>query len=228
LAAGRHTLTIIQRWEDFSLALRNRTGNRLRSLFENEKNDFVPQEIRAIFQHYQENTKLTIDEKTRVRYYKEFTKAALGSSVLRFDQVERLVKKLDLVKGMSRADLHNIMSCKLEEASQLDQDDNGEAQVMVSNDLFNFEHLLSLICHLRKSHKSCGMASPCSLARLRSMLPIYPESAFKQTWDLFCLLVLLYCCFSVPIFIAFDDSTPTPFGYVGGVLDIVELGVDSV
>ena len=181
-----------------------------------------------LYQLYQDDSKTTYDEKTKSRYYKEFNKASLGSGALRFDQVERLMKKLDLVKGMSRADLRNIMSSKLEEPSRLPQDDAGEAQAMESNDLFNFEHFLALICHLRKSHKSRIIGSPFSLARLRNLLPIYPESAAKQTWDLFCLLVLLYCCFSVPIFIAFDNSTPTPFGYVGGPLDIVELGVDSV
>ena len=229
ISCDRHAVKVIQRWEDFSRALIDKNSVQSKTDFELDESESLPEEIKSIIQENQKKWDQFFDEKTKMKYYKAFTKTAVGSAVLTFDQVERLMKKLELVKGMSRSDLRNVMSSILEEPSDFClREDDGQAQAMASNDVFDFEHFFILICHLRNCHKIRNTGSSWSLSRLRTLLPIHPESSAKQTWDLFCLLVILYCCFSVPILIAFDDSTPTPFGYIAGPLDILELAVDCV
>jgi hypothetical protein len=47
----------------------------------------VPEDIAAMFDVYEKEKGLTIDDDVRLKYYKDFTRAALGASVLHFDDV---------------------------------------------------------------------------------------------------------------------------------------------
>ena len=61
--------------------------------------------------------------------------------------------------------------------------------------------------------------------RKKKWIPIHPDSVPKQIWDGFCMLLLVYCSFSVPYSIAFIDSDSseglTP-------IDISDLAIDLI
>ena len=141
ISCDRHAVKVIQRWEDFSRALIDKNSVQSKTDFELDESESLPEEIKSIIQENQKKWDQFFDEKTKMKYYKAFTKTAVGSAVLTFDQVERLMKKLELVKGMSRSDLRNVMSSILEEPSNFClREDDGQAQAMESNDVFDFEH----------------------------------------------------------------------------------------
>ena len=82
LAASRQH----QHWEKFSARLLrhgywSRLGDLAKSL------NAMPDDIAVIYDRIQKNMTYKMDPATRLRYYKEFTRTALGSMVLRFSEV---------------------------------------------------------------------------------------------------------------------------------------------
>ena len=72
----------------------------------------------------------------------------------------------------------------------------------------DFELFMTLACILkRRKQIMLENKSSTTLSALKRIIPLDPESNGKQCWDLFCMLLLLYCSFSVPYGIAFTDNT---------------------
>ncbi len=59
---------------------------------------------------------------------------------------------------------------------------------------------------------------------LSRLIPIDPDNSTKQGWDIFCLVLLLYCSFAVPYGMAFLDEgvsdALTPLDIFGLVVDM--------
>jgi hypothetical protein len=131
-----------QHWERFaSNALRKGYWSRLGDLAKTL--NALPEEIEAIFQRIQKNWpsgQFPIDDETKLQFYKEFTRTALGSTVLRFNEVETLIQRMHLATHINRVELNNRMNSKLE-TGQIEK--GGE-----QNEFFDFELFASLACDL--------------------------------------------------------------------------------
>jgi hypothetical protein len=129
-----------QHWERFaSRVLKEGYWSRLGDLAKTL--NALPVEIEAIFQRIEKNWPtghFPINSETRLRFYKEFTRTALGSTVLRFNEVETLIQRMQLATHISRLELNNRMNSKLETAQT-----GGE-----HNEFFDFELFASLACDL--------------------------------------------------------------------------------
>ena len=74
-------------------------------------------------------------------------------------------------------------------------------------DQYGFDVFVSILAAARQlSDAQARMRGWSAKAILGTALPIDPDSTAKQAWDVFMLLLLLYCSFSVPYEIAFLDS----------------------
>jgi hypothetical protein len=126
-----------QHWETFTARLLrhgywSRLGDLAKSL------NALPEDIAIIYDRIQKNMTYKMDKETRLQYYKEFTRTALGSAVLRFNEVETLIDRLKLADHINRVELFNLMNSKLE-AVQKGSD---------GNEFFDFELFASITCDL--------------------------------------------------------------------------------
>ena len=219
LAAGLK----FQKWEQLASSILKqgnwaRLGHLAKSLH------VLPEDIADIFNNLEKKSKIAIKAEMRLQYYQDFTRSALGATTLHFREVELLIRRRNPEIQIGHNDLHTLMTSKLEHpiASSKVNSEN--------NEYFDFEHFASLIYDLLHYHEESGRVQPTgwSIAELLRQLPLEPESGHKQSWDLLCLVLLLYCSFSVPYSIAFDDSVQEA-GYYGLTpIQAFELFVDCV
>ena len=196
-AAGR----VCIKWEKIAGALLKkgnwaRLGQLAKSL------STLPEDIAAIFEGIEKRSKVKMTSEVRLQYYQDFTRSALGSTTLHSRDVEILIRRRNPEIEIGYSDLHTLMTSKLEQsaaASKVRTEDN---------EYFDFEHFAGLLYDLHTYHAEKTRVRPkgWSILELIRQLPLDPESGRKQAWDIFCLLLLLYCSFSVPYSIAFDDS----------------------
>jgi potassium channel len=103
------------------------------------------------------------------------------------------------------------------------------ARIECDVDSLSFEFFLLLVCDLkgRKEKQNYEKELVMSMSSLSKLLPLDPESTFRQCWDLLCMLLLLYCSFYVPFGIAFPDDSS---GLGGGMSPVEAFGlaVDTV
>ncbi len=99
-----------------------------------------------------------------------------------------------------------------------------------NNEYFDFENFASLIYDLLLHHEETTRVHrrSWSVADLLRQLPLDPDSGFKQIWDILCLFLLLYCSFSVPYSIAFDDNVKGASANGLTPIQIFELFVDCI
>jgi hypothetical protein len=112
--------------------------------------------------------------------------------------------------------------------SKLEQSVASSKVYSENNKYFDFENFAALIYDLLQYHEETirVQRTGWSVAELVSQLPLDPDSGFKQSWDILCLLFLLYCSFSVPYSIAFDDSVQGADDSGMTPIQVFELCVD--
>jgi hypothetical protein len=141
-----------QHWERFaSKALRQGYWSRLGDLAKTLS--ALPEDVEAIFQRIQKNWpsgNFPIDSDTRLQFYKEFTRTALGSTVLRFNEVETMIQRMQLATHINRVELNNRMNSKLETNQK-----GGE-----QNEFFDFELFASLACDLYDLQRKLQKVDP--------------------------------------------------------------------
>jgi hypothetical protein len=162
----------------------------------------LPEEIAALYDDVEFSSGIRFDADERQKYYDEFTHMTSGSDKLSLSDIEVLVRT-KLGFNISRKALDALIQSKLKEST------SGE----YNRDGFGFEQFLSLVCELVQSPETRGkpaLSTKPSLGLiLRRTFPLDPESGIKMVWDMLCLLLLLYCSFSVPYSLAFDTDTPS-------------------
>jgi hypothetical protein len=191
----------VERWGKFSTTIVkqgywSRLGNLTKSLTS------VPDDIASMYNAFEAKIPVKLNEELRLMYYTEFTRIALGSTTVHFRDVETLIHRKNPDIVISKIDFLTLMTSKLHESS------TGNSALAENNEYFDFEHFLSLLYDLLKYHADVtelknGKRRMIDILR---RLPLDPESGPKQAWDIFCLFLLLYCSFSIPFSIAFDDS----------------------
>jgi hypothetical protein len=88
LAVAPRLSPAYQRWENFSSSLLkrgywSRLGDLARTL------NTLPEDIRTIFVTMEQKHDIRLDEGTKLQYYKDFTRTALGATMLHVDEVAR-------------------------------------------------------------------------------------------------------------------------------------------
>ncbi len=219
LATGRQ----YRRWEKLaSSVLKKGNWARLGQLAKSLNN--IPEDVAAIYEKLEKKTKVVVAYESRLQYYQDFTRSALGSTTLHFREAERLIRRRNPEIQIGQSDFHTLMTSKLEQsiaASKVHSE---------NNEYFDFENFAALIYDLLRYHQEMTYVPPTgwSLAELLRQLPLDPDSGKKQIWDLLCLLLLLYCSFSVPYSIAFDDSVQGAGNDGLTPIQLFELFIDCI
>ncbi len=181
----------------------------------------LPDDINQLFDNLQRQNGIAIDGETRLSYFKNFSRTALGADTLHFKKAEELLLRMnpDIVNKIGSAELKTLMRSKLE---QVGSDSSPEIK-----ELFDFEQFASLLCDVIKLQRDYERDHRDTqfLSGFREHFPIEPESTPKQLWDILCMIILLYCSFSVPLSIAFPATTETG---ITTVQDQVELSFDII
>ena len=151
---------------------------------------------------------IILDPAIHKKCYETFRATASDSETIQHFEIESFLLKLIAENRSEGVNLDEKML-----KSVLEKSDYGE--------VYSFEMVLELLGKVVSS-KSSGMDrdSGLSLARLRRCLPLNPDSVLKQSWDFFCLVLLLYCSFYVPFNLAFDNSSPGDSLRPTDILDI--------
>ena len=185
----------------------------------------LPDDVAAIFDKLDKKSKVSMNSETRLRYYQDFTRSALGSTTLHSREVELLIRRRNPEIEIGYNDLHTLMMNKLEHSALTDKirTDN--------NEFFDFEHFAALMYDLLAYHEETTLVHErgWSTLELFRQLPLDPDSGRKQSWDILCLLLLLYCSFSVPYSIAFDETIKgaTDDGELNP-LQVLDLFIDCI
>jgi hypothetical protein len=210
-----------RKWEKFvSSVLKQENWSRLGHLAKSLH--VLPEDVAMIFNRLEEKTNILIKEDTKLQYYQDFTRSALGSTTLHFREVESLVRKRNPHIRIGHSDFHTLVTSKLEQSV------SSSKIYSENNKYFDFENFAALIYDLLQYHEETirVQRTGWSVAELLSQLPLDPDSGFKQSWDILCLVFLLYCSFSVPYSIAFDDSVQGTNKDGMTAIQIFELCVD--
>jgi hypothetical protein len=192
----------VERWDRFSQSILkqgywSRLGNLTKSLAS------LPFDIEVIYNEIEERSSVRLNAGQRLMYYTEFTRAALGSTTLHFRDVETLIKRKNPEIMISKIDFLTLMTSKFHELSR------GTANQAENSEYIDYKHFAALLYDLFKLHEDMtkskeGIWGFTDIAR---QFPLDPDSSRKQIWDSFCMILLLYCSFSVPFSIAFDSSS---------------------
>jgi hypothetical protein len=193
----------VERWDHLSMSILkqgywNRLGNLTKSL------DTLPLDIDAMFNEIEGRTAVRLSSEQRLMYYAEFTRAALGSTTLHFREVEALIVRKNPEIMINRIEFLTLINSKFHELSN-EANDQSE-----STEYIDFKHFAVLLYDLFKHYEDTKRAieGRWSLEDFTRQFPLDPDSKPKQIWDTICMLLLLYCSFSVPYSIAFDSDDP--------------------
>ena len=203
-----------KKWENFSgKLLKKENWGRLGQLA--KAFTHLPEDVAAMFDKLEKKSKFVIEQQMRLFYYQDFTRAALGSTTLHFRDVEKIIRRRNADIHIGPTDLYTLMTSKLEQSAA------ASGVHSEHNEYFDFEHFVALIHELLLFQNETTLVEKkgWSLEELARQLPLDPDSGGKRIWDIFILVLLLYCSFSVPYSIAFDDTTT---GTTDGSVDTVQ------
>jgi hypothetical protein len=198
----------VERWDRFSQSILkqgywSRLGNLTKSLVS------LPHDIEAIYNEIEERSPVRLNAGLRLMYYSEFTRAALGSTTLHFKDVEALIKRKNPEIMISKIDFLTLMTSKFHELSK------GTAIQAENSEYIDYRHFAALLYDLFKHHEDMTRSKEgrWGLTDIMRQFPLDPDSSRKQIWDSFCMILLLYCSFSVPFSIAFETSSEQENGF---------------
>ena len=198
----------VARWKSFVLKLCKSDWNNLRKRIQK----LVPQDINEIFDKAEHDNNIKILDFERKRWYLEFKRLSgcfdYSTSIdrLNWDEIEDLVcYRLEL--NIPRNQLKDLIKSKKLEAEDV-------------NKSLDFGEFLSLMCFIRNYPVKIDQPKNLSVSQF---IPIDPDSGSKQAWDLFCMLLLLYCSLSIPFSVAFFNTEDMP-----STLQNLDLMIDSL
>jgi hypothetical protein len=174
----------------------------------------LPDEVSLLYDGLESQNGIKLDATARRMYYEEFCQKASGSDTLQSYEVEHLIKS-KLGFKLKPDDLQ----AKTADFAELCNDG-----LLKSDGLYTFEVFVRLVLYILQTIKvELDEKSRSASTEERRLLPIDPESRMKQWWDVLCSLLLLFCAFSVPFSIAFEEPTATL-----SPRDISDLVIDAI
>ena len=160
----------------------------------------LPEDVVQIYSTLEDQYPIKFDATKRKLYYRAFFKSASGLGVLYPSQVEVLILSMPALKIDSIL-LRSLIADKLQRPG------SSYRRNTKNNGVFDFELFASLICEIQLRSSSKFVKAAIEQANSRKpMFPLNPDSSAKTIWDLFCMLLLLYCSFEVPYTLAFDSG----------------------
>jgi hypothetical protein len=193
----------VEHWERLATATLkqgywNRLGNLTKSL------DSLPLDIEEMFNEMEERNTVRLNAESRLMYYVEFTRTALGATTLHFRDVEALIVRKNPEIMINRIDFLTLLTSKFHELSK---ETNEQSE---NTEYVDFKHFAALLYDLFKHYEDRKRATEgrWSFEDFKRQFPLDPDSKQKQLWDTLSMLLLLYCSFSVPYSIAFDSDDP--------------------
>ena len=202
------------RWRSLSEAMiKNNSWTSIRRLI-----DRLPKDIEEIYKRLESNIskdeeKLSTDDKKAI--YKEFDKTSSTSfGELHAWEVEGLLQ-LDVFKSALGVDTTNLLTYNRLIKDMINKKAAASTNSNDRNAIYDFEQFATLVYDLL--HQRQNLHRPEKQPKLLGQyIPIDPDYSMKQTWDIFIMVLLVYCSFEVPYTMAFsnsdDDVVPrTPF-----------------
>ena len=209
--------TALERWASLVVKLTESKECSIWALW--ERAGILPKFARNSLNKVETEYGIRIRADDRKNYYSKFCNRAVGNTTLTSIELEQLLGPDEMGIAASideaRSEIQQLLAIL---------NSSFDTEVEYETDRLDFEFFVSVICEIKKKavKPADSSANPSKLI-LPRQFPIDPDSSTKQMWDIFCLLLLLYCSFSVPYSIAFlDDSSSL------GVVDIFGLVVDMV
>jgi hypothetical protein len=182
----------------------------------------LPEDVIKLFDDLERDYGFGIDSESRLSFFKDFRRATLGGSMLHMKRVEELLlkKKPEIEHFVGHNELQTLMRAKLEQGTSGNNDELKE--------FFDFDQFASLlfdVIKIQHDYERAHIYDKWMFHELKDYFPIEPESTPKQLWDLLCMIILLYCSFSVPLSIAFPvESSSSSFS----IQDSIELTFDCI
>ena len=184
--------------------------------------------LTAIYEELERETGFHLDESSRKEYYVEFSKMATPMHLLPSSQVKFLILKL----GINIEDeILKFFINKRIEAEELSMSDLGglsDADFSGSSLEFTYRAFLHIFADVHdyvENNKNSVESNEPDQYKFVDNFPLDPESREKQSWDLFCMILLLYCSFSVPYSLAFADNST---GKELSTTDYVDIAIDVI
>ena len=194
---------VIEKWAVIAHTLLQQ--NLLRSWVASAKR--LPEEVVALYANIEFSSGIRFEENDKQRYYDEFSQMASGFGKIQLTDVVSLVRER-LGLNISREILENALQGILQLANA-----ERPERLTSRNIEFNFEQFLAFLCQILQSPELKSELVQNERPRrvtakltFRHIFPLDPESGAKMAWDLFCMVLLMYCSFSVPYSLAFENS----------------------
>ena len=209
-------LSIEEKWQRISVGL-------LRNLHEAEKSvQGFSLSILNAFHDVQFYFDVTLSSEERRLYYQSFLKRATIGGTIQAADIEELLSSPAFNFDVTQQEVSEILNERLH-GRNVAQHSKRDVYIDCDNDNLNLEFFLSIACELKR--RKAALLDRQAIGSISNLLPLDPECGPKQTWDLVCMILLLYCSFSVPFDIAFSDSAP---GGPMTVADACALAIDAV
>jgi hypothetical protein len=192
------------KWRSLSEAiLKNNSWTSIRRLI-----DRLPKEIEEIYMRLESNIskdedKLSEDVKKAI--YKEFVKSSSTTfGELHVWEVEVLLQ-MDALKSAFDVDTTNLTEFNRLIKDMMSKKVAASSGSKDREPIYDFEQFASLVYDLmHQRHKLCRQDKQPRL--LSQYIPIDPDYILKQAWDVFIMVLLVYCSFEVPYTMAFTNS----------------------
>ena len=203
---SHRSFIVLRRWKEIvGKICKSNNWARLRRVLKH-----LPYDINQIYNEVEAEKAFKFSKQQKQLFYAEFKKAtSCFKSALAFDslhcaEVEYLIKGLPGIQIKAES-LRLLLSSNMNQARR---------HRLLRHDRYDFRLFVTLMCDVlqhqnRKTRRPCCW--PIQMVQM-FRLPIDPDSEAKQYWDLFCLVLLLYCSFSVPYTIAFISAEEYPDG----------------
>ena len=192
----------------------------------------VPKDIAGVYDRVEsnyENIKLAEEPKNKI--FREFFRiASTNFGVLYSWEVEGLIQSDIVAQAIG---IHDLDPLKKQRIVRFARKKKSGVNASDENVVYDFEGFISLLYEvmllkevvLKKKIKK----------KIRTFLPIDPDLPAKQAWDIFVVILLVYCSFDVPYSLAFaSDSVGlswTPYEIWGLCLDgllFLDIGLTFV